>query len=56
MYSLFLNVNCAIRPCCQGETNETIMIQKIIKKIRDLIEYTQVTDNYILHLKMLKLI
>ena len=42
--SLFLDLNCAIHPCCQGETNETIMIQKIIKKIEDLIEYTQVTD------------
>ena len=42
--SLFLDLNCAIHPCCQGETDETIMIQKIIQKIEDLIEYTQVKD------------
>ena len=24
--SLFLDLNCAIHPCCSGETNEEIMI------------------------------
>ena len=42
--SLFLDLNCAIHPCCHGETDETIMIQKIISKIEELIEYTQVSD------------
>ena len=42
--SLFLDLNCAIHPCCQGETDEKIMIQKIIQKIEDLIEYSQVKD------------
>ena len=31
--SLFLDLNCAIHPCCQGETDESIMILKIINKI-----------------------
>jgi len=42
--SLFLDLNCAIHPCCQGETDEEIMIQKIISKIEELIEYTRVED------------
>ncbi len=42
--SLFLDLNCAIHPCCHGETDETIMIDKIISKIEELIEYTQVSD------------
>ena len=42
--SLFLDLNCAIHPCCHGETDETIMIQKIISKIEELIDYTQVSD------------
>ena len=42
--SLFLDLNCAIHPCCSGETNEEIMIQKIINKIDELIEYTNVSD------------
>ncbi len=42
--SLFLDLNCAIHPCCQGETDESIMIQKIIDKINELVEYTNVTD------------
>jgi 5'-3' exonuclease len=40
--SLFLDLNCAIHPCCHGETDETIMIQKIIQKIENLISYTNV--------------
>ena len=42
--SLFLDLNCAIHPCCHGETDETIMIEKIIFKIEELIDYTQVSD------------
>ena len=42
--SLFLDLNCAIHPCCQGETDESIMIQKIIDKINELVDYTNVTD------------
>ena len=42
--SLFLDLNCAIHPCCHGETDETIMIEKIISKIEELIDYTQVSD------------
>jgi len=40
--SLFLDLNCAIHPCCHGESDETIMIQKIIQKIENLISYTNV--------------
>ena len=42
--SLFLDLNCAIHPCCRGEINEDIMIQKIIDKINELVEYTNVKD------------
>ena len=44
VHSLFLDLNCAIHPCCQGETDEEVMIQKIISKIEELIEYTNVED------------
>ena len=42
--SLFLDLNCAIHPCCQGETDESIMLDKIITKIEELIDYTNVED------------
>ena len=42
--ALFLDLNCAIHPCCQGETDESIMIQKIVDKIESLVEYTGVSD------------
>ena len=42
--SLFLDLNCAIHPCCNGETNEEIMIQTIINKINELVKYTNVSD------------
>jgi 5'-3' exonuclease len=35
---LFLDLNCLIHPCCQGETDETIMIGKIIKKMKYLFD------------------
>ena len=37
-HNLYLDLNCAIHPCCSGETDEAIMIQKIITKINDLVE------------------
>lgn len=40
--ALFLDLNCLIHPCCRGETDEDIMIQKIINGITILIEYSQV--------------
>lgn len=42
--SLFLDLNCAIHPCCSGETDESIMILKIIAKIEELINYTNVKN------------
>ena len=42
--SLFLDLNCAIHPCCSGETDESIMILKIIQKIEEIIQYTNVED------------
>ena len=29
------DLNCAIHPCCQGETDETIMMKKVVDKIKD---------------------
>ena len=40
--ALFLDLNCLIHPCCRGETDEDIMIQKILDGITTLIEYSQV--------------
>ena len=42
--TLFLDLNCAIHPCCSGETDESKMIQNIIQKIEELITYTEVSD------------
>ena len=42
--SIFFDLNCLIHPCCRGETDETIMIQKIIQSIYDLVEYSNVKD------------
>jgi 5'-3' exonuclease len=36
--NLYLDLNCAIHPCCSGETDETIMIHKIIHKIDELVK------------------
>ena len=41
---LFLDLNCLIHPCCRGETEEDVMIQKILSEINRLIEHTSVTD------------
>ena len=42
--SIFFDLNCLIHPCCHGETDETIMIQKIIQSIHDLVNYSNVQD------------
>ena len=42
--SLFLDLNCAIHPCCSGESDEEIMLTKIISKIEELVQYTKVED------------
>tara|TARA_B100001123_G_scaffold334743_2_gene378114 strand:- start:1122 stop:2624 length:1503 start_codon:yes stop_codon:yes gene_type:complete len=42
--SLFLDLNCAIHPCCSGECDEEIMLNKIISKIEELVQYTMVED------------
>ena len=42
--SLFLDLNCAIHPCCRGQTDESIMIEIIIDKINDLVDTTSVKD------------
>ena len=42
--SIFFDLNCLIHPCCHGETDETIMIQKIIQSIHDLVDYSNVQD------------
>ncbi len=34
--ALFLDLNCLIHPCCRGETDETIMIHKILITISPL--------------------
>ena len=42
--SLFLDLNCAIHPCCSGESDEEIMLNRIISKIDELVQYTNVED------------
>ena len=40
--ALFLDLNCLIHPCCRGETDEKIMIQKVLDGITQLINYSGV--------------
>ena len=40
--ALFLDLNCLIHPCCRGETDEAIMIKKVLDGITNLIEYSGV--------------
>ena len=40
--ALFLDLNCLIHPCCRGETDESVMIQKVLDGITKLIEYSGV--------------
>jgi len=42
--SLFLDLNCAIHPCCSVECDEEIMLNKILSKIEELVQYTGVED------------
>ena len=42
--SIFFDLNCLIHPCCRGETDESIMIHKIIHSITKLVEYSNVQD------------
>jgi 5'-3' exonuclease len=35
-HNLYLDLNCAIHPCCRGEIDEGVMIEKIVKKIIEL--------------------
>ena len=39
---LCFDLNCAIHPCCQGETDETIMMKKVVDKIKECISITGV--------------
>jgi len=45
---LFLDLNCLIHPCCQGETDETIMIGKIIKKMKYLFDLIQPKQTFLI--------
>ena len=42
--NLFLDLNCAIHPCCAGKTDENEMKQSILEKIQECVEITGV-DN-----------
>ena len=36
-HNLYLDLNCAIHPCCREETDEGVMIENIVKKIIELV-------------------
>ena len=40
--NLFLDLNCAIHPCCAGKTDENEMKQSILEKIQECVEVTGV--------------
>ena len=40
--NLFLDLNCAIHPCCSGKTDENEMREAILEKIKECIELSQV--------------
>ena len=42
--NLLFDLNCAIHPCCSGKTDEKEMFQEILKKIKECIKITGVTD------------
>ena len=42
---LLLDLNCAIHPCCRGETDESVMMKKVIDKIKECIDITNVQKN-----------
>jgi 5'-3' exonuclease len=42
--NLFLDLNCAIHPCCANKTNEQEMYDSIFEKIKECIQITNVKD------------
>jgi len=40
--NLFLDLNCAIHPCCAGKTDENLMNESILEKIKECVEVTNV--------------
>ena len=42
--NLFLDLNCAIHPCCAGKTDENEMYQAILEKIKECIKVTNVKN------------
>jgi 5'-3' exoribonuclease 2 len=42
--NLFLDLNCAIHPCCANKTDENEMLDEIFKKILECITITKVSD------------
>ena len=40
--NIFLDLNCAIHPCCAGKTDENLMNKSILDKIKECIEITDV--------------
>ena len=42
--NLFLDLNCAIHPCCANKTNENEMYLAIFEKIKECINITNVKD------------
>ena len=42
--NLFLDLNCAIHPCCANKTDEKQMLNDIFKKIIECIKITNVSD------------
>jgi len=42
--NLFLDLNCAIHPCCAGKTDENEMKQSILEKIQECVEITGVNN------------
>ena len=42
--NLFLDLNCAIHPCCANKTDENEMYESILEKIKECIQITKVKD------------
>ena len=39
---LLFDLNCAIHPCCRGETDELVMMKNVVEKIKECIHLTNV--------------